>query len=360
MLRRKATRSALCGLLSLLGSQRYKGKYPGGAPGQLPDTTPGSVLFDQTGKRLGGTFLRYWHDNGGLAQQGYPISDPFTEVNELDGKPYSVQYFERAVFEYHPENSLPHDVLLSQLGSTGSPRNTVRNNRSGGPGLTTVRKLITGATLLALLAVYGCGATPATETPATSGQTQQATNTPAPAPPQATATQAPGGATSVPTPWVPPTALAGTPIPGAEATLTAAPELKRITIVLTNSQGEQFNMTVEVADTPANQELGLMFRPSVPPDAGMLFDFGGDTNEGFWMANTILPLSIAFIKADGTIQDILDMQPLDRNTTSASGPYHYALETNQGYFRAHNLQKGDHVLIPSAQGMVLPGMPSCP
>jgi predicted metalloprotease len=53
-----------------------------------------------------------------LAQQGYPISDEFTEVSDLDGQPYRVQYFERAVFEYHPENTgTPHDVLLSQLGT---------------------------------------------------------------------------------------------------------------------------------------------------------------------------------------------------------------------------------------------------
>jgi uncharacterized membrane protein (UPF0127 family) len=158
---------------------------------------------------------------------------------------------------------------------------------------------------------------------------------------------------------VPPTAQAGTPIPGAIATLTAAPQLKRETLVFTNSLGENYNMTVEVADSPATQELGLMFRASMPPDDGMLFDFGGDTTEGFWMANTILPLSIAFIQGDGTILDIADMQALDRNTTSASGPYHYALETNQGYFQAHNIRKGDKVLIPSSQGMVLPGMPSC-
>src|SRR3954466_11561297 len=50
-------------------------------------------------------------------QQGYPISEEFTEVSALDGKPYTVQYFERAVFEMHPENKAPYDVLLSQLGT---------------------------------------------------------------------------------------------------------------------------------------------------------------------------------------------------------------------------------------------------
>jgi phospholipase C len=104
-------------LLSLLGDIFYKQKYPNGAPGQTPNTSAGSVLFPQTGKRLGGVFLQYWQSHGALMQQGYPISDEFTEVSALNGKPYTVQYFERAVFELHPENQPPYNVLLSQLGT---------------------------------------------------------------------------------------------------------------------------------------------------------------------------------------------------------------------------------------------------
>jgi hypothetical protein len=104
-------------LLSLLGVSRYRQKYPDGAPGQAPNTSPGSVLFPPTGKRLGGRFLDYWNAHGGLAQQGYPISDEFIERSDLDGKSYRVQYFERAVFEQHLENPAPNNVLLSQLGT---------------------------------------------------------------------------------------------------------------------------------------------------------------------------------------------------------------------------------------------------
>jgi methionine-rich copper-binding protein CopC len=104
-------------LLSLLGNFEYKRKYPNGAPNQKPNTTAGSILFPETGKRLGGRFLEYWRANGGLAQQGFPISDEFQERSPLDGKTYTVQYFERAVFEAHPENQRPFDVLLSQLGT---------------------------------------------------------------------------------------------------------------------------------------------------------------------------------------------------------------------------------------------------
>jgi hypothetical protein len=66
---------------------------------------------------VGGTFRLYWEQHGGLAQQGYPITNEFQEVSKLDGQTYTVQYFERAIFEYHPENAgTPFEVLLTQLG----------------------------------------------------------------------------------------------------------------------------------------------------------------------------------------------------------------------------------------------------
>lgn len=104
-------------LLSQLGTFAYRQKYPSGAPGQQTNTAQGSIHFSETGHSLGGRFLQYWQEHGGLAQQGFPISDEFTETSDLDGKPYLVQYFERAVFEYHPENAgTQYDVLLSLLG----------------------------------------------------------------------------------------------------------------------------------------------------------------------------------------------------------------------------------------------------
>src|SRR5438477_6971934 len=104
-------------LLSLLGVFLYNQKYASGAPGQTPSTEANTHLFPETGHKLGGLFLIYWQTHGGLAQQGYPISDEFTEVSDLNGKSYKVQYFQRAVFEYHPENTAPYNVLLSQLGT---------------------------------------------------------------------------------------------------------------------------------------------------------------------------------------------------------------------------------------------------
>ncbi len=105
-------------LLSLLGVFLYQQKYSKGAPSQTANTSEGSVLFKETGHRVGGKFLKYWQEHGALAQQGYPISEEFTEVSGLDGKSYLVQYFERAVFEMHPENAgTQYEVLLSQLGT---------------------------------------------------------------------------------------------------------------------------------------------------------------------------------------------------------------------------------------------------
>lgn len=104
-------------LLSLLGVLRYNAKYPTGAPAQRPNDEAGSVYFPETGKRIGGSFLVYFNQYGGVPQQGLPISDEFMERSDLDGKVRVVQYFQRAVFEWNPENKPPFNVLLSQLGT---------------------------------------------------------------------------------------------------------------------------------------------------------------------------------------------------------------------------------------------------
>ncbi|MEO8288885.1 MAG: DUF192 domain-containing protein [Chloroflexota bacterium] len=206
--------------------------------------------------------------------------------------------------------------------------------------------LLSGFGLLVVLVAYGCGG--AVDTPAA-----VATST---ALPTATVAAAP---TSAPSEWVPPTALVGTPIPGAVATLTAAPQLQTGKLTITNSAGEKTVVTVEIADTEAARSLGLMFRSSMQPDAGMLFDFNGETTGGFWMQNTILPLSIAFIQQDGTIVNVADMEPLNTNTVEAAGPYYYALEANQGFYAAHNIKAGDKVTLPVDTAAIIPGMPSC-
>src|SRR5688572_30024931 len=93
---------------------------------------PSCQTFRETGKSVCGRFLQYWQQNGGLAQQGLPLTGEFVEVSDLNGQSYTVQYFERAVFEKHPENSPPHDVLLSQLGTFQFKRKYPGGDPSGG------------------------------------------------------------------------------------------------------------------------------------------------------------------------------------------------------------------------------------
>jgi hypothetical protein len=84
-------------------------------PTMTPEPT--TIYFPQTGHNLGGEFYRYWKARGGLSSFGYPISEELQEVNQADGKTYTVQYFERARLEYHPENAgTPYVVLLGLMG----------------------------------------------------------------------------------------------------------------------------------------------------------------------------------------------------------------------------------------------------
>jgi hypothetical protein len=104
-------------LLAQLGTYQYRQTYPDGVSTQQVSTV-NPRFFPETGHTVGGLFRVYWEAHGGLAQQGYPLTDEFPELNPLDHQIHTVQYFERAVFEDHPENnSSPYEVLLSQLGT---------------------------------------------------------------------------------------------------------------------------------------------------------------------------------------------------------------------------------------------------
>jgi len=87
-----------------------------------------------------------------------------------------------------------------------------------------------------------------------------------------------------------------------------------------------------------------MYRRSLAPDSGMLFVFDTDDYQRFWMKNTLIPLSIAYITRDSLIADILEMAPLDTTTPYASTkPVLYALEMNSGWFQTHGIGPGDTV-----------------
>jgi hypothetical protein len=86
------------------------------APLRLTGAQADVRYFPETRHTVRGVFLSYWTAHGGLAQQGFPLTEEFQEQNKLNGKTYTVQYFERSIFELHPENQPPFNVLLSQLG----------------------------------------------------------------------------------------------------------------------------------------------------------------------------------------------------------------------------------------------------
>ncbi len=100
---------------------------------------------------------------------------------------------------------------------------------------------------------------------------------------------------------------------------------------------------VEVAKTPEERAQGLMGRKHLGKDEGMLFIFDKEDYHGFWMKNTLIPLSIAFMDREGRIVEITDMKPLTLETHLPPRPILYALEMNQGWFSANKIRVGDMV-----------------
>jgi len=128
------------------------------------------------------------------------------------------------------------------------------------------------------------------------------------------------------------------PSPGPEITL-----LPTAAVTFETADGESVDLTVEVADEPAEMSRGLMFREVLGEDDGMIFVWADDHAGGFWMRNTLVPLSIAFVLADGTIMHIEDMQPLTDDQHTPPEAYRYAIEVNQGWYAENGIEVGDTV-----------------
>lgn len=96
----------------------------------------------------------------------------------------------------------------------------------------------------------------------------------------------------------------------------------------------------EVAQNDQQRAIGLMHRRSMPVNNGMLFIFEAPSQQCFWMRNTLLPLSIAFVADDGSIVNISDMQPMSDDSHCSAKPVRYALEMNQGWFAKRGLKAG--------------------
>jgi uncharacterized membrane protein (UPF0127 family) len=96
----------------------------------------------------------------------------------------------------------------------------------------------------------------------------------------------------------------------------------------------------QVAATNEQRATGLMFRKEMPASEGMLFVFEQPSSQCFWMKNTLLPLTAAFVADDGTIVNLADMKPQTTNSHCSAKPVRYVLEMNQGWFAKRGIKAG--------------------
>ena len=96
----------------------------------------------------------------------------------------------------------------------------------------------------------------------------------------------------------------------------------------------------QVARTPQEHAIGLMFRKEMPPNEGMLFVFKEPSKQCFWMKNTLLGLTAAFVADDGTVVNLEDMQANTTDSHCSSQPVRYVLEVNQGWFAKKGIKAG--------------------
>jgi len=140
-------------------------------------------------------------------------------------------------------------------------------------------------------------------------------------------------------------AFAAIPLAGAELAT-----FKHSSLTIDTASGSH-HFSIELALTPAQQEQGLMFRRSLPPDAGMLFDFGEARGASFWMRNTLIPLDMLFIDADGHIADIHERAvPLSEDPIDSKVPVRAVLEVNGGTVSRLGIKRGDRIVHPAFAG----------
>jgi len=101
-----------------------------------------------------------------------------------------------------------------------------------------------------------------------------------------------------------------------------------------------FQIDAQIANTPQQRQIGLMFRKDMPTPEGMLFIFEEPQKQCFWMKNTLLPLTAAFVDDDGAIVNLADMQPQSTESHCSEKPVRYVLEMNKGWFAKKKIGKG--------------------
>ena len=115
-------------------------------------------------------------------------------------------------------------------------------------------------------------------------------------------------------------------------------------------QAGMHQMQVQVAATPDQRATGLMHRADMPQGEGMLFAFEQATQQCFWMKNTLLPLTAAFIADDGTIVNLADMKPQTTDAHCSDQPVRWVLEMNQGWFAKRGIKAGFKLQGPVFRG----------
>jgi len=127
--------------------------------------------------------------------------------------------------------------------------------------------------------------------------------------------------------------------------LTGNLDLPRGHVTFSDAPGRP-RVEVELARTPEARERGLMYRTSMPDDAGMLFSWSDEQVRSFWMRNTCLPLDMLFIDADANIVGILEQVPtLNEDSRRVPCPAAHVLELNAGWARAHGIEPGQRVKL---------------
>ena len=136
----------------------------------------------------------------------------------------------------------------------------------------------------------------------------------------------------------------------AGTTLTAplgrTQPIPQLDLPRTELRAGMHRIDAQVASRPPERQIGLMQRQSMPQHEGMLFVFERAGIQCFWMKNTPLPLTAAFIADDGRITNLADMQPLDEQSHCSSEPVRFVLEMNQGWFRSKGIQAGQRLHGP--------------
>jgi len=125
--------------------------------------------------------------------------------------------------------------------------------------------------------------------------------------------------------------------------LSCRPGLKS-DLPITQLTVNQNKILVEVANTEPTRMAGLMFRKDLGSDVGMLFVFSDSQQRAFWMKNTLIPLSIAYMNEKGIVENVLEMPPQTEQSFMSAGPAQFALEMNAGWFTKHGIKPGDLIV----------------